>query len=138
MCYCGSNLDYEKCCGEYIDQKATPGTAEKLMRSRYSAFVLKNMIYLFNTHDPQTRDQFDLKSNSEWAGTVEFTKLEVLNAKQDGNKALVEFKAHYKDLKTGEPQVHHELSRFRQQKGVWYFREGKLIADNPPQAPVKA
>ncbi|MEY4615251.1 MAG: hypothetical protein RJB66_211 [Pseudomonadota bacterium] len=135
MCYCGTDLDYEKCCGEYIDQGAVPNTAEKLMRSRYSAFVVKNMIYLFNTHDPQTRDQFDLKSNSDWAGSVEFTRLEVLNAKQEANKALVEFRAHFKDLKTGVTSTHHELSKFRQQKGVWYFREGKLIADEPIQAP---
>lgn len=135
MCYCGTALDYDQCCGEFIEQGAIPNTAEKLMRSRYSAFVVKNMIYLFNTHDPQTRDQFDLKSNADWAGSVEFTRLEVLNAKQEANKALVEFRAHFRDLKTGITSTHHELSKFRQQKGVWYFREGKLIADEPLHEP---
>jgi SEC-C motif-containing protein len=43
-----------------------------------------------------------------------------------GNKGMVEFKAHFKTLGQ-EPQVHHELSKFRKQSGVWYFRDGKTL-----------
>jgi SEC-C motif-containing protein len=95
------------------------------MRSRYSAFAVKNMDYLLETHDPQTRDQFDRNANAEWAENSRFTELEILRTEEQGNKGLVEFRVTYEDLKNHKTINHHEISKFRKQNNVWFFREGK-------------
>ena len=97
------------------------------MRSRYSAFAIKNMDYVRATTDPQMVLTLDLEASREWAEGAEFTKLEILRSTDEGNKGIVEFKAHFKLLKDGSEQVHHELSKFRKQAGVWYFRDGRVI-----------
>jgi uncharacterized protein YchJ len=43
----------------------------------------------------------------------------------------VEFKAYFQ-VGQEPPQIHHEIAKFRQQGGQWYFRDGKLI--NAPAA----
>ncbi len=126
MCLCGTTLEFQACCEPLLQQKIMATHPESLMRSRYVAFILKNFDYLTETHDPQTRQHFDLKTNVEWANTVKFTGLEIIHSEEVGNKGLVEFKAHFQDLSTQESHVHHEISKFRKQGGIWYFREGKL------------
>jgi SEC-C motif-containing protein len=119
-------MDYKDCCGRYIEGQESAPTPEALMRSRYTAFTQQNMDYLLVTHDPQTRDQFDLETNAEWAKSVRFMGLEVLNSEAQGTKGIVEFRATFQDLKTNQNQTHHELSRFRKHKEKWYFKEGKI------------
>ena len=96
------------------------------MRSRYSAFATKNMDYVRATTDPQMILSLDLEASREWAESAEFFKLEILRSTDEGNKGIVEFKAHFR-LKEGGEQVHHELSKFRKQAGTWYFRDGRVI-----------
>lgn len=100
------------------------------MRSRYSAFVDKNLDYVQQTTDPQALKDFDRASTEQWMNEATFTKLEVLKATDEGNKGVVEFKAHF--TMAGKDEVHHEISKFRKQSGVWYFRDGKVIL--PEQA----
>jgi SEC-C motif-containing protein len=121
-CPCGLDQEYDSCCGRFHSQTAQAPTAETLMRSRYSAFCTKNFEYLKNTTDPQTRAIYARDANNKWANAVEFTRLEVLTANQD----TVEFKAHFKLLETGQPHIHHEVSKFRQIEGTWFYREGKV------------
>lgn len=127
ICYCGRALAFKDCCEPYLKDEKSPIGPEELMRSRYVAFVLKNIDYLLNTNDPQTRHDFDLKANKEWAEGVEFQGLEVLRQESSGNKGIVEFKATYRDLVSEEIHTHHEISKFRKQAGIWYFREGKIV-----------
>ncbi len=126
MCYCGKSEEFKDCCELYIKGEPAP-SPEALMRSRYSAFAVKDVSYIQATHDPQTRGYYDMAANEAWAQAVKFEKLEVLKASEDKNKGLVEFKAYYTDIKTGQNHTHHEISKFRQQAGVWYYREGRLI-----------
>ena len=123
QCPCGSEKEFSKCCEPYLlGEKAAP-TAEALMRSRYSAFVTKNYQYIEDTVDPQTTNEFNHPSNREWAEQSEFQRLEILSAEEIKNKATVEFKAYFHQ--NGEDHVHHEVSKFRQQAGIWYFRDGR-------------
>lgn len=124
LCPCDSETDYDSCCGLYHSGDETAPTAEKLMRSRYCAFIKKEYDYLEETLDPQTMMDFDNEGNRKWAESVTLVKLEILRAEENGNKAIVEFKAHYHENQT--EQIHHEISKFRKQAGVWYFREGKV------------
>jgi SEC-C motif domain protein len=125
-CPCCSGEEYNKCCEPFILGEDSAPTAEKLMRSRYSAFAVKAYEYLEETLDPQTVSHFDHAGNREWGDTVEFIKLEIISAEEIKNKAVVEFKAYFK--KDGVELLHHEISKFRQQSGIWYFREGKVQA----------
>lgn len=96
------------------------------MRSRYTAFCLKNLDYIVETTDPQARFDMDTAGTEEWMKGAEFTKLDVISSSNEGNKGTVEFKAHFK--MNGADHVHHEVSKFRKQSGTWYFRDGRVIA----------
>lgn len=114
------------CCQPLHQGKIEAASAEQLMRSRYSAFCLKNIDYLIHSTDPQTRLKIDIEATREWAEKAHFIKLEILRSNQEGNKGMVEFKAYYE--MPGEAQlVHHEFSKFRKQSGRWYFREGRQL-----------
>lgn len=126
MCHCGSKLKFEECCQPLISGKKVAETPEALMRSRYSAFCVKDLDYIRKTTDPQAK--IDWQANREWAEQSEFTSLEILNTSVEGNKGTVEFKAVYTIKTEPEPVIHHELSKFRKQAGVWYFRDGKTVA----------
>jgi len=66
-CRCGSNKAYSTCCEPFLSLIDLPKTAEQLMRSRYTAFCLKNFEYIVDTHLPnqvKTLTVNELKQNS--------------------------------------------------------------------------
>lgn len=70
-CPCGSGKPYAACCGAIHDGRRPAATAEKLMRSRYSAFALGLTDYLVQTWHPSTRPPtVDLDPTMEWTGLV--------------------------------------------------------------------
>lgn len=65
-CPCGSKLAYAACCGPLHEGAPAP-TAERLMRSRFSAFALGNAAYLLASWHQSTRPaQLDLDDTIEW------------------------------------------------------------------------
>ncbi len=130
-CPCGSDRDFEACCGQYFDTLAAP-TAEALMRSRYTAHVLGKVQYLADTLSSKQRADFDLAEFEKGFGNVTWTGLEI-RATTDGSEndaiGTVEFVARCRD-KDG-PGIHHELSSFIREKGLWVFDDA---VPNPKQA----
>ena len=66
---CGSELEFSDCCNRSLSGDSLPASAEELMRSRHSAFVLGNEAYLLGTWHPDTRPSrvlFD--SEQRWLG----------------------------------------------------------------------
>ena len=61
---------FADCCGRYVRGSEAAPTAEALMRSRYSAYVLKLATYLLATWHPSTRpSELDLAADdSKWLG----------------------------------------------------------------------
>jgi len=121
LCPCGSGRDYMACCGKYLEGGAPVPTAEALMRSRYTAYVKKNIVYLVETdfHD------VDIEATKAWMESATFHRLEILKVyrgKALDKKGRVEFKAWYTEK--GEEKVHHELSDFEKHKGRWYYSGG--------------
>ncbi|MBD8525785.1 YchJ family protein [Pseudomarimonas arenosa] len=119
-CPCGNPWPYAQCCGRYHDGEPAPN-AEALMRSRYSAYVLRDADYLLATWHPTTRpDAIDFDAGVKWLG------LDVKQRWQDGaDRAGVEFVARYKA--GGEPaQRLHEKSRFALEEGRWYYLDDEL------------
>ena len=59
-CPCGSQKQYEQCCGPFLDGRAIAPTAEALMRSRYTAYT-KNAV-LGSLHVSQISGDFELST----------------------------------------------------------------------------
>jgi SEC-C motif domain protein len=95
------------------------------MRSRYTAFCLKDMKYISRTTHPKSQKAMNEEVHREWAEKSKFTQLEIIKSSQVGDSGFVEFRAHYEA--EGEKQIHHELSSFRRENGVWYFLNGRQI-----------
>jgi len=133
LCLCGSNRLLIDCCEIYFSGMQSAPTAEKLMRSRYTAYALHNAEYLLATWDSKKRPEtIDFsKDRAEWQ------QLEIIS-KQKGEekdtRGLVEFKAYY--LQDGKEYVLREVSRFKKKQGVWFYLDGavKSIADNSQTA----
>ena len=119
-CPCGQG-NYQHCCQPLHVGQAHAESASQLMRSRYSAFALQQIDYIVQTTALGQQASLDVGAIADWSKSNQWLKLEVLNSneKLDKNHAQVEFKAHYHDGK--QEQVHHEVSHFVQQDGVWYF-----------------
>ena len=76
-CHCGSGKPYAKCCEPYINGEPAP-TAEALMRSRYSAYVVGAVDYLGETLHPDHRSDFDRNATAKWASESEWKQLDIL------------------------------------------------------------
>jgi len=79
LCPCGSKENYESCC-EIYHKGATAPTAEKLMRSRYSAFAKEEINYLVQTHHPETRPEGLFEELSEYAQNAQFLELKIVSS----------------------------------------------------------
>lgn len=130
-CPCGSGQNFEQCCQPLIEGKRDACSPEELMRSRYSAYTIRNIDYLRATHDPQNLQDMSVEGAREWAEKATFTGLQILRSEEAGNKGTVEFIASY-DWE-GQPETHHEVSTFRKQKGRWYFKNGRVKETPRPQ-----
>ena len=126
QCPCGSTQGFETCCGPFLNGKEMPGTAEQLMRSRYTAFTIANIEYLKKTLAPESRGDFDEKNTHQWATQSKWKGLKVLSTEKGqaaDKKGVVEFVATYEQ--NGETIEHHEVSTFRKaDNGQWYFIDG--------------
>lgn len=114
-CPCGSGEDFEACCGGILAGRRKADTAEQLMRSRYTAYVAKNVDYLVRTTHPSARTDGLEKSIRKWMKQVEWLKLHIVATEED----RVEFIAEY--LSATAPGRHHECSVFEQVDGEWYY-----------------
>lgn len=140
-----SALSYQDCCQPYhnafyngeVDKvdgiKAE--TAERLMRTRYSAFVLVKSEYIVKTTLPAQQGLLDVAAIERWAKETDWAGLEIVEhtPKLGKRHAQVEFKAYFESPEetTGclaeKVQAHHELSTFVKVKDKanndarWYF-----------------
>ena len=114
-CPCGSGATYDACCEPVHDGHPAP-TAERLMRSRYSAFALGLPGPLYRTWHPRTRPATVRMLGGEWLG------LSVVSAELGGvddDTGFVEFRARY--LEQGVLRELHETSEFARRAGRWFY-----------------
>jgi SEC-C motif domain protein len=117
-------LPFARCCGAYLAGAPAPD-AESLMRSRYTAFVLRDEPYLLATWHASTRpQQIGFEPDAKWLG------LEVrAHRATDAEHAEVEFVARYRRggaTSSGQAAAVrlHERSRFVREGGRWYYLNG--------------
>ncbi|MEK1904419.1 MAG: YchJ family protein [Pseudomonas sp.] len=130
-CPCGSGSSLEQCCGHYHNGEAHAASAETLMRSRYSAYVLGQIDYLLATTLPAQQPGLDSAAIRAWSLGSTWLGLEVESSELIGGQpehAFVTFTARWHD-DSGE-HSHRERSSFVQQGTHWYFID--------PTVPLKA
>ena len=126
-CPCGSGIALDDCCGKWHQGQPTP-SAERLMRSRYSAYTLGLIDYLVATTLPAQQAALDRDSMRAWSLGSTWLGLEVEGSELIDTHAFVTFTARWHDG-DGEHR-HRERSAFVQQAGRWYFID--------PTVPLKA
>ena len=119
-CPCGTGAPYDACCALYVLNEVPAPTAEKLMRSRYSAFALGEENYLLASWHAKTRpSRVTLDPEQKWIG-LSIKSTEAGGA--EDSKGVVEFVARYKVA--GKGHRLQERSRFEKIDGRWYYLEG--------------
>ena len=121
-CFCGFPADYSNCCGKVHANINMATTAEQLMRSRYSAFVLANGDYLMQSHHSSTRPLKDKKAITGWAKSVTWVKLEIIDKTKGGaqdEEGTVTFDAYY--YENGKLEIIHEKSVFKKEDTHWTY-----------------
>lgn len=129
-CPCQSSsenpVNYAVCCGRYHKGKIHAPTAEALMRSRYTAYVVGNAQYLYRTWHEKTRPSLQSLRDS---GPQDLISLKILSTQEGGindQKGMVEFVSSYdNDNADAEPDEqilqHKEKSLFVRVKNRWVY-----------------
>ena len=116
----GQVLSLAECCGPLHAGQAAPD-AERLMRSRYSAFVLGDVPYLLATwHSSQRPAELTLETDGKWLGLA--IKQHLVTG---ADTAEVEFVARFRV--GGKAVRQHERSRFVREADRWFYVDGDVL-----------
>jgi SEC-C motif domain protein len=119
-CPCGG-ASYAQCC-EPLHLGAAAATPLALMRSRYSAYVLRLGAYLRHSWHPQTRPAtIDFDANCVWLG------LSIQSSAEAAELGTVEFIARYR-IGGGSAVRLQEHSEFVRIDGRWVYWRAKALA----------
>jgi SEC-C motif-containing protein len=114
-CPCLSGQTFGECCAPFHRGDAVAPTAERLMRSRYSAFAVGDRDYLLKTWHPYTRPRaLDLDPDQHWYRLLGRTDGGLLD-----RTGTVEFCAHYR--LNGDAGRQRENSRFLREGARWLY-----------------
>ncbi|WKT88562.1 YchJ family metal-binding protein [Microbacterium maritypicum] len=120
-CPCASGDVFGGCCGPLLEGAPAP-TAERLMRSRYTAFGLQDAGHLLRTWHSTTRPEtIDFEPNLEWR------RLLVIDRAAGGpfdREGVVEFEAFWRQGAARGSL--HERSRFVREDRHWYYVDGDV------------
>lgn len=121
-CPCLSGQTYDECCGPLHRGEPAP-TAERLMRSRFSAFARGDAPYLLRSWHPSTRPAaLDLDDGLRWY------RLDIERTERGGpfdREGVVEFRAFHRGAERGEL---HETSRFVREGRDWFYLDAQEAA----------
>lgn len=118
-CPCGGGR-FAECCGPVLEDPARAATAEQLMRSRYTAFVLGDSGHLLRTWHPRTRPRDVTTGGVRWTG---LRILDVVDGRPGDTAGVVEFEANYRA--DGVRGVMRERSVFARRAGRWLYVEAE-------------
>jgi len=121
-CPCCSGRQFEDCCKPFIDKSQIPEAPTELMRSRYTAFFMKNAQYLFDTSSKNLQKSLTVNDLQDSCDACRFVGLEVMNAAED----QVEFVA---KILIGDIYTPlHERSTFiKNEYGHWCYDNGEIF-----------
>jgi len=120
-CPCGSGDALAACCAPLHAGSPAP-TAERLMRSRFTAFAVGDAAYLRRSWSSATRPaELELDAGTVWR------RLQIVDAVGGGAadaEGVVEFRASYRDEEGAG--LLHERSRFVREDGRWVYLDGDV------------
>jgi SEC-C motif-containing protein len=120
-CPCGSGDVYGSCCGPLHRGSAAP-TAERLMRSRYTAFAIEDAPYLHSSWHASTRPR-----SIEFEPGLRWRRLVIVDRVAGGpfdDEGVVEFEAFWSQ---GEARGSlRERSRFVREDRRWFYVDGDV------------
>ncbi len=128
-CPCTENKPYSECC-EPFHKGENPKNALQLMRSRYSAYVLKKVEYILKTthpHNPQKEEkgtELFIKRANVFCETTQFKGLEILDFHEKDHQATVTFVAYM--FQNGQEITFTERSSFLRKEGIWLYFGGEM------------
>jgi len=122
-CPCGSGKSFDQCCEPCLSGEQPATTAEALMRSRYTAYVVGDSQYLLATWHPSTRPPtLELPTDVKWQSLkIKSTR----KGQQNETNGTVEFIAVSKT--DGKAHRLHENSGFVYENNQWFYLEGKIL-----------
>ncbi|WP_105167940.1 YchJ family protein [Pseudoalteromonas sp. T1lg23B] len=124
MCYCSNEASFQQCCEPFISGTEFPKTAQQLMRSRYSAYVVKNALYIRETYAEEEQKHHSIEDILAFANAVDFIRLEILSTGDTTDGSFVEFKATY--IAENKICELHERSNFILESGLWKYLDGHI------------
>ena len=127
LCYCGNQKYYNECCYPFISGSLKLETPEQLMRSRYSAFCIKDIEYLISTRYPSKQEINEREVLAQTINETQWLGLKILKTNQgqiNQGFGYVEFVAFYKNNKIEQL---HENSKFIYENGQWYYFDGVIL-----------
>lgn len=120
-CPCGSDDTFGGCCGPVLRGGPAP-TAERLMRSRYTAFFVGDADHLLASWHPRARPEaIEIDRDVHWTG---LRILDVVAGSAGEATGVVEFRASWSER--GAKGELHERSRFVRQSGRWWYLDGDV------------
>lgn len=130
-CPCSSGRPLRTCCLPFIDGKAEPPTPTALMRSRYAAFALKGVDYLWRTlardHEDRRRAEADVKRELRATATrFKYPGLTILDAQGEDPAAPARVLFHARVFEKGRDRSFIEASRFVFEDGGWRYLDGEF------------
>lgn len=130
-CFCGSEKQFDACCGPIIAGDAPARTPEELMRARFSAHCKRDYTFLVDSTHPEHREGATEEEISQWASHVDWVNLEVHSATpgETDDEGMVSFTAHFTIRDT--PQELREDASFQKLNGQWYYVDGHVHGQEP-------
>jgi len=128
ICHCNSDRPYAECCEPLLSGDRMACTAETLMRSRYTAYVVRDIAYLLKSWHPSTRpEKIDTATIPEWCG-LHIVRTE--KGMETDSEGVVEFQA--ASFSQKKAWRLHEVSHFVKEDGQWLYVDGDIKDDSLP------
>lgn len=127
ICLCNSNKKYVDCCHPFLHYEFDAPTALALMRSRYCAYIEKNIEYLLATWHNSMLIPTCYNNIKDSCEHFQWTKLIIIDSGENSSFVEydeVEFMAKYINKITCTVGTLHERSRFKKIEGKWYYLDG--------------
>ena len=121
-CPCGNNLPLNNCCAPIIQGQVVANSPEQLMRSRYTAYVLKAKEYLLESWDIMYRpESISFEHEVHWL-RLEITDTHKFNSEDNtGNISFIATSICDDSLVEMK-----EKSTFIKKNGMWFYQKGEL------------
>ncbi|WP_333606773.1 YchJ family protein [Arsukibacterium sp.] len=118
-CYCCSKLSFAECCEPVLTAKQYATSPLQLMRSRYSAYCLKQIDYLVQTQHASGRTVTIKEEITAFAEQVHFVALDIIKVNETNH--TVSFIARY--ISGNKLETLAETSNFVFEHR-WYYTAG--------------